>query len=97
MAAPRSHRRMARPLYPGVVQIFALGMLGFMASLLGFKLPWHASWPLRLGLEAVVVWLLWRALSLLRGAFRAQLRLFNAQSALAYAVALQAFILLLRH
>ncbi|HEX9343900.1 MAG TPA: hypothetical protein VF995_09840 [Actinomycetota bacterium] len=97
MAPTRSHRRAVRPLYPGVVQVFALGMLGFMASLLGFRLPWHAAWPLRLGLEAVVVLLLWKAVSLFRASVKAQLRLFNAQSALAYAVALQAFILLLRH
>lgn len=96
MAAPRSHRRAVRPIYPGVVQVFALGMLGFMASLLGFRLPWHAGWPLRLGLELVVLLLLVRAARLFRASFKAQLRLFNAQSALAYAVALQALILLLR-
>jgi hypothetical protein len=79
------------------MQVFALGMLGFMASLLGLRLPWHAGWPLRVGLEAVVVLLLLRALRLFRASFKAQLRLFNAQSALAYAVALQAVILLLRH
>jgi len=87
---------MARPLYPGVVQVFTLGMVGFLASLLGFRLPWHAAWPLRLLLEAVVVWLLWKAVSMLRASFKAPIRLFNAQSALAYAVALQALILLLR-
>jgi hypothetical protein len=97
MPTPRSHRRAVRPLYPGVVPVLALGMLGFMASLLGVRLPWHVSWPQRLGLEAVVVWLLWKAVSQFRASFRTQLRLFSAQAALAYAVALQAIILLLRH
>jgi hypothetical protein len=96
MAPPRSHRRAARPIYPGVLPVFITGIIGFFAYRLGYRLPWHAPVWLRLGLEAVVVYLAWKAWKSFRAAFKAQLRLFNAQAMLAYAVALQAFILLLR-
>jgi hypothetical protein len=50
----------------------------------------------RLLLEVVVLVFVWKAWKAFRGALRAQLRLFQAQSMIAYAVALQALILLLR-
>jgi hypothetical protein len=96
MAPPRSHRRSARPLYPGVLPFVVGGLLGLFAYRLGYRLPWHAPLYVKLLLEAGVVWLVWSALKALRAAMKNQLRLFNAQSMLAYAVALQAFILLLR-
>jgi hypothetical protein len=61
----------------------------------GRSIPRAPVW-LRLLLEAAVVFLAWKALKSFRGALKAQLRLFQAQAMIAYAVALQAFILLLR-
>jgi hypothetical protein len=96
MAPPRSHRRASRPIYPGVLTWFVLGMLGFFVYRLGYRLPWHVSIYVKLLLEAGVVWLVWKAWKAFRAALRNQLRLFNAQAMISYAVALQAFILLLR-
>ena len=96
MAPPRSHRRAARPIYPGVLPVFVSGIAGFFVYRLGFRLPWHVPLLVRLLLEAVVVILAWRAWKSFRAALKAQLRLFQAQSMIAYAVALQALILLLR-
>ncbi len=96
MAPPRSHRRAARPIYPGVLPIFISGVIGFFAYRLGYRLPWHAPVYLKLALEAVVVYFAWKAWKFFRGALKAQIRLFNAQAMIAYAVALQAVILLLR-
>jgi hypothetical protein len=96
MGPPRSYRRSARPLYPGVLPFLVGGLLGFLAYQLGYRLPWHAPIYVKLLLEAGVLWLLWKGWKAFRGALKNQLRLFNAQAMLAYAVALQAFILLLR-
>jgi hypothetical protein len=95
MAPPRSHRRAARPIYPGVLPILVTGILGFLAYRLGYRLPWHASFWVKLMLEGVVVYLAWKAWKSFRGAMKAQLRLFQAQAMIAYAVAIQAVILLL--
>lgn len=96
MRRPPGYRRGARPIYPGVLPVLLGGLLGFFAYQLGYRLPWHAPVYVRLLLEAGVVWLVWKAWKAFRGAMKSQLRLFNAQGMLAYAVALQAFILLLR-
>jgi high-affinity Fe2+/Pb2+ permease len=96
MAPPRSHRRAARPIYPGVLPVFVSGIAGFFVYRLGYRLPWHVPLWVRLLLEAVVVMLASRAWKSFRAARRAELRLFQAQSMIAYAVALQALILLLR-
>jgi high-affinity Fe2+/Pb2+ permease len=96
MAPPRSHRRAARPIYPGVLPVFVSGIAGFFVYRLGYRLPWHVPLWVRLLLEAVVVMLAWRTWKSFRAARRAELRLFQAQSMIAYAVALQALILLLR-
>lgn|SRR5574341_1130037 len=96
MAPPRSHRRAARPIYPGVLPIFVSGLAGFLLYQLGYRLPWHLPIWARLLLEAVVVILAWKAWKSFRGALKAQLRLFQAQAMIAYAVALQALILLFR-
>jgi high-affinity Fe2+/Pb2+ permease len=96
MAPPRSHRRAARPIYPGVLPVFVSGIAGFFVYRLGYRLPWHVPLWMRLLLEAVVVILAWRAWKSFRAALKAQLRLFQAQAMIAYAVALQALILLLR-
>ena len=96
MAPPRSHRRAARPIYPGVLPVFIAGLAGFLVYRLGYRLPWHAPIYVRLLLEVVVLVFVWKAWKAFRGALRAQLRLFQAQSMIAYAVALQALILLLR-
>src|SRR6266508_4449553 len=77
MAPPRSHRRAARPIYPGVLPVFVSGIAGFFAYRLGFRLPWHAPLFVRLLLEAVVVILAWRAWKAFRGALKAQLGLFH--------------------
>jgi hypothetical protein len=95
MAPPRSHRRAARPIYPGVMPVFVAGILGFLAWRLGYRLPWHTSFWIKLVLEGVVVYLAWKAWKSFRGALKAQLRLFQAQAMIAYAVAVQAVILLL--
>jgi hypothetical protein len=95
MAPPRSHRRAARPIYPGVLPIFIAGILGFLAYRLGYRLPWHVSLWIKLALEGVVVYLAWKTWKTFRGATKAQLRLFQAQAMIAYAVAVQAVILLL--
>lgn len=96
MAPPRSHRRAARPIYPGVLPVFVAGIGGFFLYRLGYRLPWHVPLWMRLLLEALVVLLAWRAFAAFRAALKAQLRLFQAQAMIAYAVALQALILLLR-
>lgn len=96
MAPPRSHRRAARPIYPGVLPVFLSGLAGFLAYRLGYRLPFHVPIYVRLLLEALVVYLAWKAWTSFRGALKAQLRLFQAQAMIAYAVALQALILLLR-
>jgi hypothetical protein len=95
MAPPRSHRRATRPIYPGVLPVFVAGILGFFAYRLGYRLPWHASIYLKVLLEGVVVYLAWKAWKSFRGALKAQLRLFQAQAMISYAVAVQAVILLL--
>ncbi len=96
MAPPRSHRRATRPVYPGVLPFLVAGLLGFLAYQSGYRLPWHASIYVKLLLEAGVVWLAWKTWKAFRGALRNQIRLFTAQAMISYAVALQAFILLLR-
>jgi hypothetical protein len=96
MAPPRSHRRAARPIYPGVLPIFLAGIAGFFAYRLGYRLPWQVPLWVRLLLEALVVLLVWRTIQAFRGAAKAELRLFQAQATIAYAVALQAIVLLLR-
>src|SRR5262245_51153794 len=96
MAPPRSHRRAARPIYPGVLPVFLSGLAGFLVYRLGYRLPFHVPIYVRLVLEALVVYLAWQAWKSFRAALKAQLRLFQAQAMIAYAVALQALILLLR-
>jgi hypothetical protein len=96
MAPPRSHRRAVRPIYPGVLPIFLAGIAGFFVYRLGYRFPWQVPLWARLLLEALVVLLAWRAWTSFRGALKAELRLFQAQAMIAYAVALQAIVLLLR-
>jgi hypothetical protein len=96
MAPPRSYRRVTRPVYPGVLVFLVGGLIGTVAYRAGYRLPWHVPLYVKIVLEAGVLWLVWKAIKALRGSLRNQLRLFNAQSLLAYAVALQAVILLLR-
>ncbi|SRR6266545_2134428 len=96
MAPPRSYRRASRPVYPGVLVFLVGGVLGTFAWRQGYRLPWHAPLYVEVLLEVGVLWLVWKAFTAFRASLRNQLRLFNAQTMLAYAVALQAFILLLR-
>ena len=96
MAPPRSHRRATRPIYPGVLVFLVGGLIGTVAYRAGYRFPWHVPLYVKIVLEAGVLWLVWQAIRAFRASLRNQLRLFKAQSLLAYAVALQAVILLLR-
>ncbi|HZD68191.1 MAG TPA: hypothetical protein VFA45_04485 [Actinomycetes bacterium] len=96
MPPPRSHRRASRPIYPGVLLFLVAGLLGTFAYRLGYRLPWHVPLYVKVLLEVAVIWLVWKALKAFRASLRNQLRLFNSQTMIAYAVALQALILLLQ-
>ncbi|HEV8651085.1 MAG TPA: hypothetical protein VG276_17275 [Actinomycetes bacterium] len=91
----RTYRRSIWPIYPGVVGVYLFAMLGYLAALLGFRLPVHVPTFARVVLELVVVLLVVLALRALFKARKAFLRLFKAQTLIAYAVSLQAILLLL--
>lgn len=91
----RTYRRSIWPIYPGVVGVYVFALLGYLAALLGFRLPFRAPTIIQVVLQLVVVLLVVQSLRALFKARKAFLRLFKAQTLIAYAVALQAFLLLL--
>jgi uncharacterized protein YacL len=91
----RTYRRSIWPIYPGVTGVYVFAMLGYLAALLGFRLPFGVPTIAQVILQLVVVLLVVLALRALFKARKAFLRLFKAQTLIAYAVALQAFLLLL--
>jgi hypothetical protein len=93
---PPGYRRGARPLYPGVLKVVVIGMVAWAIALLGFRLPFLVPLWLKLLLEVVVLWFLWRGVQAARRMRRNHLRLFDAQEMLANAFLVQAFVLLLR-
>ena len=64
-------------------------------SLLGLRLPIDLPVWLRILLQLLVVWFLWKGWQAARRAPKNNLRLFNAQENVANAFALQALILFL--
>jgi len=92
----RTYRRSIWPIYPGVVGVYLAAILGYFAALLGFRLPIRLATPVQVILQLVVVILVVQALRSLFKARKAFLRLFKAQTLLAYAVLLQAVLLLMQ-
>jgi hypothetical protein len=64
-------------------------------GLLGVRLPFQVPRLLLLGLEAAVIWFLWRGMKAARRAPANHVRLFSAQENWVNAFALQALILFL--
>jgi hypothetical protein len=93
----RTYRRSIWPVYPGIPQVYLLAIVGYLAALLGFRLPLQLPAHLQVILQVAVVVLVVLALRALLRARRSYLRLFRAQSLFAYAVLLQALLLLLPH
>jgi hypothetical protein len=87
----------AWPIYPGVVGLYTVAMLGYAAALSGYRLPFTVALPVQAVLELLVVLLVWQTIKTMRKAHKAILRLFSAQTKMGYALLLQAFILLLPH
>jgi hypothetical protein len=85
------------PIYPGILGTYTLAMIGYAAALSGYRLPLHLPLWLQGVLELLVLYLVWQAFKAMLVARKAILRLFNAQTKLAYAILLQAFLLLLPH
>ena len=85
------------PIYPGILGTYTLAMIGYAAALSGYRLPLHPPLWLQGVLELLVLYLVWQAFRAMLVARRAILRLFSAQTKLAYAILLQAFLLLLPH
>ncbi|HYY80180.1 MAG TPA: hypothetical protein VFD04_13510 [Actinomycetes bacterium] len=96
MRPPPGYRKGARPIYPGTLRTVVLGMVAWFLALLGFRLPFGVPLWLKLVLEVMVVWFIWRGIKAARRAPRNHLRLFNAQEAFASAFLVQAIVLLLR-
>jgi hypothetical protein len=96
MRPPPGYRRGARPIYPGVLRSILFGMVAWFLALVGIRLPFLVPLWLKLLLELLVVWFLWKGIKATRKAPRNHLRLFSAQEALANAFLLQAVVLLLR-
>lgn len=92
---PRTWRQSIWPIYPGILGQYTLAMIGYAAALSGYRLPLHVPLLIQGVLQLFVVYLLWQAIKATRGARKAILRLFNAQTKLSLAVLLQAIILLL--
>jgi hypothetical protein len=97
MPPPRTWRRSAWPIYPGILAQYTVAMIGYAAALSGFRLPLRIPLPVQAILELVVLYLVWKALKGTWAARKSILRLFNAQTKLSFALLLQAFILLLPH
>jgi hypothetical protein len=96
MRRPPPTWRRLRPIYPGVFRSVVIGMVLWAVSLVGFRLPFVVPVWLKLLLEVVVVWFLWRGVKAARRAPSNHVRLFSAQELFANAFLVQAFILLLR-
>ena len=94
---PRTWRRSVWPIYPGILGVYTVAMIGYAAALSGYRLPLHLPLPLQGVLELLVLYLVWQAVKAMRASRRAILRLFTAQTKLSHAILLQAFILLLPH
>jgi hypothetical protein len=92
---PPGYRRGARPIYPGTFKMLLYGFVLWGISLFGFRLPVDLPVVLRIALQLLVVWCIWKAITAARRAPRNHVRLFSAQENLANAFALQALILLL--
>ena len=97
MPPPRTWRRSAWPIYPGILGSYTVAMIAYAAALSGYRLPLHIPLLVQGVLELLVLYLVWQALKSTWASRKAILRLFNAQTKLANAVLLQAFILLLPH
>jgi hypothetical protein len=97
MAPPRTWRRSVWPIYPGILGPYTLAMIGYAAALSGYRLPLHVPLAVQAVLELLVLYLVWKAFKATIASRKAILRLFNAQTKIANAVLLQAFILLLPH
>jgi hypothetical protein len=97
MPPPRTWRRSAWPIYPGILAQYVVAMIMYAAALSGFRLPLNVHLLVQIALEGLVLLFVWRAIKATRAARKAILRLFSAQTNLSYAVLLQAFILLLPH
>jgi hypothetical protein len=94
---PRTWRRSIWPIYPGIIGQFVLAMIMYAAALSGFRLPLRVHLLVQVALQGLVLLLLWQAIRATLVSRRAILRLFTAQTKLAHALLLQAFILLLPH
>jgi hypothetical protein len=97
MPQPRTWRRSAWPIYPGILGQYVVAMIMYAAALSGFRLPINVHLLVQVALEGLVLLLVWQAIKATRAARRSVLRLFSAQTKLSYALLLQAFILLLPH
>jgi hypothetical protein len=95
MPPPRTWRRAVWPIYPGILGVYTIALIGYAAALSGFRLPLHLPLLLRVGLQLLVLYLVWQAIKATRASRKAILRLFSAQTKLSYAILLQAFVLLL--
>jgi hypothetical protein len=95
MPPPRTWRRSAWPIYPGIVGQYVVAMIMYAAALSGFRLPINVHLLVQIALQGLVVLFVWRAIKATRRSRKAIVRLFDAQTNLGYAVLLQAFILLL--
>jgi len=91
----RTYRRSIWPIYPGVVGVYLFAMGGYFAALLGFRLPFDVPTFVQVVLQLVVVLLVVQSVRTLFKARKAFLRLFKAQTLIAYAALLQAVLLLL--
>ena len=85
------------PIYPGILGVYTVAMIGYAAALSGYRLPLHLPLWFQGVLELLVLYLVWQAFKAMTRARRAILRLFSAQTKLSYAILLQAFVLLLPH
>jgi hypothetical protein len=92
---PPGYRRGARPIYPGTLKMVVYGFVLWGISLLGVRLPFELPLWLRIVLQAMVIWFIWKGWKAARRAPKNQVRLFGAQENFANAFALQALILLL--
>ncbi len=93
----RTYRRSIWPIYPGAMTVYVIAVIGYLAALLGFRLPLQLPTYVQVILQLAVVIFVVQGVRALLKARKAFLRLFKAQTMFGYAVLVQAFLLLLPH
>src|SRR5204863_5783417 len=61
MPRSRTWRRSVWPIYPGILGVYTVAMIGYAAALSGYRLPLHLPLWFQGVLELLVLYLVWQA------------------------------------